>query len=267
MITRKSTFAALLLATAPASYAEIVDFKQINIDFTNSADATTNATWSEPDKIAVTKAGLGWDGEGAASRQGWIQTKAVALGLSWRPTYAISVRVTIHPPPQEISLRNGQKTTPDEGDVYVRYSPDLKNWSSWQALQRAESQSIQEKKQPGWHYSGMIRVPDVERVEYTKLVSEYVRMDVPWKSDEEATVQWILKSDPEFFSKHIPFIGYAEFRYEGRFAGGQRIQSFKADISYSMSGLHAAPRDGAIYEKRDVPWRYGGPDPDVRPTR
>ena len=131
-----------------------------------------------------------------------------------------------------------------------------RRWSSWQALQRSEPQSIEEKMKPGRYYSGMIRVPYVERNEYSKLVSDYSRMSVPWKSDEEAAVQWILNRDPEFFSKHIPFIGYAEFLFEGGFRGGQRIQSLKAEVSYGMGGMHSPPRDDAVYKNRDVPWRY-----------
>ena len=38
-----------------------------------------------------------------------------------------------------------------------------------------------------------------------KLLSQYSTLDVPWKSDEEATVRWILERNPEFFSKQDPF--------------------------------------------------------------
>jgi hypothetical protein len=86
-------------------------------------------------------------------------------------------------------------------------------------------------------------------------------MDVPWKSDEEAAVEWILNRDPEFFGKHIPFIGYAEFLYEGEFRGSQRIQSLKVEISYVLGGLHSPPRDEAAYKNRYVPWRYGDNSP------
>ncbi len=245
-----------LVFSSSESHAVILDFKQVNIAFTNAADAQTNATWSEPDKITVSKQGLGWDGDGAELRTGWILTKPVALGLSWRPTYAISVRAQIQPPLREFTLNNGQKSTGDPGDMYVRYSPDLKHWSSWQALQPAESQSVEEKKTPGRDYGGTIRVPDRERSEYSRLVSEYSQMDVPWKSDEEAAVKWILNREPDFFARHIPFIGYAEFLYEGEFHGSQRIQSLKVEISYGIGGLHSIPRDEAVYRNRDVPWRY-----------
>ncbi|GEM_PF-680700 len=249
-------FIAWLFTATATSYAEIDEFKQINIDLTDKADAEAKATWSEPDKITISPAGLGWDGEGDASRDGWIQTKPIALGLSWRPTQGIYTRVSIHPLPQEVALANGQKWIPDSGALYVRYSPDLKHWSSWQVLQRSEPQSTAEKKNPGRHFSGEIRVPYRDQDEYRRLVSDYSRMDVPWKSDEEAAVKWIVARDPEFFAKQIPFIGYAQLMFEGAFRGGLRIQSFKADIFYGMSGLHVPPKDESVYQTRDVPWRY-----------
>jgi hypothetical protein len=129
----------------------------------------------------------------------------------------------------------------------VRYSPDLKHWSSWQCLQRAEAQSNEEKKNPGRYYSGTIRVPCRERSEYGRLLSQYSTLDVPWKSDEEAAVRWMLERDPESFSKQIPFIGYIEFLFEGGFHGGQRIQSLRAEVSYAMGGMHCTPRDAAVY--------------------
>lgn len=250
-----TTVLACLLASS--AIASIQDFKSLNIDFTNAADAKTKATWSEPDKLAITTNGLGWDGEAASSRDGWIQTIPVALGLSWRPSYAISVRVSIHPKPTEFVLNNGQKTTPYAGDVYVRYSPDSEHWSTWQVLQTSEPQSITEKQNPGRHFSGIIRVPYTDREQYERLISDYAKLDVPWKSDEDAAVRWILEKQPDFFAKHLPFIGYVEFLYECGFRGGQRITSFKADVSCGMGGIHSLPKDKAVYRDRDSkPWSF-----------
>ena len=243
-----------LSATVPGR-ANIIDVKQISIDFTNQVEAAKKADWSNPDKILVTKDGLGLAGEGTGLG-GWIQTKPVALGLSWRPPYAISVRITIQPPPREFAPSSGPKMTPDAGQVYVRYSPDRLNWSSWQTLERVEPPSGGEKK-PGRYYGGTIRVPQRERSDYEKLASDYSELDVPWKSDEEAAVQWILGRDPGFFSKHIPFIGYAEILFEADFYGGQRIKSFAAEIWYGMGGLSSPPKDESVEKDRgEIPWRF-----------
>jgi hypothetical protein len=66
-----------------------------------------------------------------------------------------------------------------------------------------------------------------------------------------------LKDNPDFFSRHLPFIGYVQFFFEGGFYAGQRIESLKADVSYGMGGLHSVPRDKEVYEGRDsFPWRF-----------
>jgi hypothetical protein len=231
-------------------------YTPIQIDFTNAADAEKKATWAYPDKLTITDAGLGWDGEPLASYDGWIQTKPRALGFSWRTTFVISVGVAIHPPAEDIVLKDGTKISSGRGDVYVRYSPDLKHWSTWQVLQHANAQSPDEKKDPGWYYAGVIRVPYRERDEYIALLREYWELDVPWKSDEEAAVRWILQKDPDFFARHLPFLGYIEFLYEGSFRGGQRIKSLKADVTWSVSGINTPPKDEEEYKKRDVPWRF-----------
>ena len=206
--------AAIVIGFTETSRGSIEDFKQITIDFTDPA-ATNAATWSTPDKLTVSTNGLGREGDAASSRDGWIQTKPLALGLSWRTPGAVSVRVAIQPPPGEISLNSGQKTTPYGGDVYVRYSPDRKHWSSWQVLEQTGPRTPEEKKNPGRHFNATVQVPYRERERYGELLSEYSRLDVAWQSDEEAAVRWIVGREPDFFAKQIPFIGYVEFLFEG----------------------------------------------------
>jgi hypothetical protein len=254
---RRFLAVSFVVGLAMSSRGTIEDLKQISIDFTNLATATNEATWSPPDNLTVTKDGLGWDGEGASVRDGWIQTKPLALGLSWRPPFAVNVRVSIQPPPVEITLNDGQKYKPYGGDVYVRYSPDRKHWSSWQALQSTEAQLPEEKKTPGRYFSGAVRVPYRERERYGELLSDYSRLDVPWKSDEEAVVRWILERDGDFFSRQIPFIGYIQFMFESSLYGGQRIRSLRAQVAYGMSGIHSPPKDESVRKEREgAPWRF-----------
>ncbi|MBN2362967.1 hypothetical protein JXL83_02420 [candidate division WOR-3 bacterium] len=236
---------------ASQSFASILDYKSLEIDFTDSTDALEKASWSELGAFNVTDEGLGWDGEAASSYSSWIKTVPLALGLSWRPPYAVSVRVTIQPEPESFILNSGDTSKPFEGDVYVRYSTDLKNWSSWQVLQRSETPNS------GRFFSGTVQVPYIERETYSLLVSEYSKFDVPWRSDEDAAVRWILSLDGHFFERQIPFIGYVEFLFENSFFGGQRISSFKAEITYGMSGLHVPPKDMDTYEIRNsTPWSF-----------
>lgn len=249
--------ALLNLFISPA-LASIIDFKELDIDFTDTIDAACKAAWSEPDILTITTTGLGWDGEPASLRDGWIKTLPMALGLSWRTPSAISIRVIIEPQIVEITLDNGQVTTPFQGDVYVRYSTDTVHWSTWQVLQPDDSQSSTLIQNPGRHFTGTIRVPYIEMVEYRQLLQKYATLDVPWRSDEEAAVQWIVENDPDFFERQIPFIGYIEFLYEGSFHGGQRITSFRAEVTYAMSGLHYAPDNDDYGDRDSRPWSFRG---------
>ena len=67
------------------SRAAIEGGNRLSVDFSNPDEATNKAVWSTPDKLTVSKEGLGWDGEAYALRESWIQTKPSAIGLSWRP--------------------------------------------------------------------------------------------------------------------------------------------------------------------------------------
>jgi hypothetical protein len=233
------------------SQASMAFWTRLTIDFTDAKDAEAKASWFEPDKLTLTASGLGLDGDAASSRDGWIQTKPFAVGLSWRPTAAVQMHVQILPPVKLITLTNGQTTTAWVGQVFARYSPDCKHWSSWQALSRDD------KKPETRVFTGELWVPNRERETYCALLSEYAKLDVPWKSDEEAAVTWILQRTPDFFEHSLPFIGYVEFLFEAPFYGGQHIQRLEADLSYGMGGLHQPPKDQNMYREREqIPWRF-----------
>ncbi|MDB6125101.1 MAG: hypothetical protein JWQ71_4094 [Pedosphaera sp.] len=251
---RGGLFCAALIAAIPA-LATIVEFKQHSIDLTNSREAAARATWS--DKLEITEKGLGFKGAGPETIDGRLQTKPFAIGLSWRPATAVTLHAEISPAPKPIKLDNGQVYTPYEGRVYARYSPDSKHWSSWQALKSDAPAGTNAAKRL---FSGELNIPQRDREAYWKLVSEYSSRDVPWQSDEEAAVKWIVAQDPKFFENNLPFIGYVEFLFEAPFQGGQRISSFKANFNYALSGLHAIPKDKSVERGREgTPWRYQAP--------
>lgn len=234
--------------------ASILGHEALKIDFTKESEASGKATWSENEIIRVNKKGLGWDGEETSSRDGWIQTEPLALGMSWRAPYSANVSVTIDTALPELKLKDGQTYTPHGGDVFVRYSVDRRHWSSWQVLKQQRRGDAPSTKLV---FTGSVQVPKIDRVEYTDLQRAYSQLDVPWKSDEEAVVKWILERQPDFFAKHTPFIGYVKFRYEGSFYGNQRVCSLKATADYGMSGLHSVPNDPNVYADRDgTPWRF-----------
>jgi hypothetical protein len=247
-----------LLASGGRCPASILGMHQLKIDFAKPDDAKANATWSEPDKIDVGAGGLGWDGPGDTSRDGWIKTRPVATGTSWRPARGANVRVTMRPVPGVVTLANGQTFQPSPGSLYVRYSADATHWSDWQALRCENPNPAGDAK--GYQFSGVASVPHEQSADYDALVQEYTKLDVPWKSDEEAACRWIAgQRDPNFFREHKPFVGYVQFLYETSFRGGQRISSFDADIAFGVGGIHMPAKDPEASKDRDGPWRFKAP--------
>ncbi len=235
---------AILLFAGPSS-AVIFSVTRYGVDFTKPDQAKAKATWSDPDTFQVTPQGLGSSNHG--SRSLWLQTtEPMGLGVSWRPTMAADLRVTVKGPGE-----NGQ--------LYARYSADAKHWTTWQPL---EAEPMPPgvggtAKGPAQTFKGMLRVPYREHEKYGELLSAYSgRPDVPWVSDEEAAVKDILKTDPKFFERQTPFVGYVQFFYEADLPAGHRIQGLAVDAIWSVGGLHAIPKDPAVYKDRDGPWRF-----------
>lgn len=251
------TIYSLVFLVTASSKGTIDSGNHLQIDLTDPNDAKSKALWSPHEKLSITKDGLGWDGESNVSIDGWIKTKPLAIGLSWRPTFTARISFEVQPPGQVIIFSSGQKTYRDIGQVYVRYSPDLKNWSSWKVLELNREKLKVSNSEPILKFEGEIRVPYINRKEYSDLVSKYSTIDVPWKSDEEAAVKWIIEKDPEFFSRQIPFIGYVEFLYENQFRGGKRINTFTVEISWVVGGKHLPPKDKSVYRDRNnKPWNF-----------
>jgi len=219
---------------------------KLTIDFTNPTDAQAKAAWSPADKIGITANGLGWNVHNESAIVPWVETQPVALGLSWRAATSADVTVKINVWPRDFQRENPSR--PYVGAVFARYSPDAKNWSSWQALQEREKDKTADPQQ-GIIFKGEVGVPQRESKEYGNLVSEYSTLDVPWNCDEEAAVKWIVAKDPDFFKKHLPFVGYVEFLFEFPFYD-------EGEMRMLLGGTHTIPKDPNALKDRDVPWRY-----------
>ncbi|HUW57823.1 MAG TPA: hypothetical protein VMZ92_14375 [Planctomycetota bacterium] len=227
------------------------------LDFTKPETVKKQAVWSPVDRLDMTDAGLGWDGAANASYDAWIQTtEPIGIGWSWRPVQNARVSAEIIPA-GEFTFTGEHGVAFPSGTLYVRHSPDTKHWSGWQVL---EFETPRDKENPKQRYHGDLRIPYRERGAYGGLVRHYGTMDVPWKSDEEAAVRWIVKNDPKFFEKHTPFIGYLQFLLEISLRGSRRIQRITFDVSYGAGGRHSPPRDPEADKDRQGPWRFKAED-------
>ncbi len=223
------------------------------IDLTKPAVAKEKATWGPAERIDITDEGLGWDGMENSSYDGWILTAPVAVGLSWRPLPSFSVQVEMPFSAKEEAWAKDGKYPGWPGNLFARFSPDGVHWSTWQAMAQADGQRGRRK------YAGELGAPERERIEYLHYLREYQKLDVPWKSDEEALVAWILKKEPDFFAHHLPFVGYVQLLWEGSFRGGRRFPSLTMSTGFGISGAHYPARDSEAQRDRHGPWRFKAP--------
>jgi hypothetical protein len=226
--------------------------REIVLDLTNLAEAQKQARWADPERIDINKKGMGWDGPSNAYRDFWIETTDdIAVGWSWRPVQSVTIKAEV-----EMSEMSGSSETTKlfySGQLFARFSCEGLHWSTWQLLQSERSKTKDRSKEI---YTGRLSVPNRNRRPYYDLLRKYSKLDVPWKSDEEAAVRWILQKDPGYFEKHTPFVGYVQFLFEISLPGGKRIKSLKFTLNYGTGGLHSPPKDKSIYKKRQGPWRF-----------
>jgi hypothetical protein len=241
------------LLPACLASASMMRHTQFILDLTKPNEFVEKAAWQSPSKnVRLTEKGLTLNAAPEASADVWIQTtEPIAVGWSWRPVQSVYIRAQADPP-GKFAFYKSQVTFPS-GALYARYSPDALHWSDWQYLKMEKPKDQNEPKQM---YSGSLRVPRRQRQRYQELLMTYLKMDVPWVSDEEAAVKWILENDPNFFEKPAPFIGYVQFLYEISLKGGHPIKTLTFDMSYGTSGMHAPLKDQDLFRSRHGRWRF-----------
>jgi hypothetical protein len=242
-----------------SSLAQIISITQYSLDFTDVNELHKKAAiWYEAKNVNLTEEGLTLKAQENASADVRIQvTEPIGVGLSWRPAQSVNIEAEVNPPGKFVFRENA--ITYPTGSLYVCYSADAQHWSNWQLLKMDIPKDHNEPKQK---YSGTISVTQTQRQEYYQLLMQYIKMDVTWSSDEEATVKWIVQNNPDFFEKPAPFIGYVRFLYELQLKGGQIIRNINFNIHWAVGGAHSLPKDEQVYKQRMnsmEPWRYKAP--------
>lgn len=239
--------------------AGIIATNQQVIDFTQLDQAAKLATWSDPEHLGCTKEGFGWDGDKRSSRDGWIETVPLAIGTSWRPTQSAGIRLWLKTNYPEVVATGPESKAFNTPNIFVRYSADRVHWSDWQPTDMKE-----DPRAPGTVlYSASLDVPRrVSQAYHVKLQEWSRRDDIAWGSDEDEFCRWLVKQQPDYFSKERPFVGYVQFLMESSFKGSQRITRLEADVIWSINGMHHTPRDPAAQKRSDNinAWDFRGPE-------
>jgi len=234
-----------LLLACPA-YAAVPGGTKFVLELTKPSELAKEAIWHSPSKnVKLTEKGLTLDAAGNACPEVWIQTtKPIGVGACWRPAELVYIRAQVDPPTRS-------------GELYARYSADALHWSDWQYLRMEVAKDQNEPKQ---QYTGRLSIPRRQRKRYEQLFEEYRKLDVPWIDDEEAVVEWILRSDPNFFEKPTPFIGHVQFLYETDLGGGRSIRTLTFYCTWILNGMHTRPKNDPGYDPPwDIPWSFKAP--------
>jgi len=121
------------------------------------------------------------------------------------------------------------------GNVFIRHSPDLKHWTDWQVQeQQPEHPAPNMSQSPR---KGTLAIPRIHREHYQKLCDEFAvnSPDVPFRHED--VVRWILKGDPGYFAKGIPFIGYVQVMVEASLSDQQRIKGIHVSACSVIDGM------------------------------
>ena len=234
------------MSTVVAAAAIMSSHQQV-IDFTRPDQAAKLATWSDPQHLGCPKEGFGWDGSDRSYRDAWIETEPLAIGTSWRPTQNAGIRIKIQTNYPAIVVTGPDSKAFHTPGIYVRHSADRVHWSDWQPTDMNE-----DRRMPGTVlYTTRVGVPRRTIETYHAKLREWSRRDdIEWGSDEDEFCRWLVKQEPDYFSKERPFVGYVQFLVETSFHGGQRLTRFEADVSWSAGGIHQPPKGPAAEKRR-----------------
>ena len=202
-------------------------------------------TWSP--RLSLTENGLTSKGLPANQSQDvWLQTHAFPIGLSWRPPGSASFSISFDGTLNEDSIYGKAR-------IFIRYSCDKEHWSTWYEAERTE-----EKKDGSQIYKVRLWLPEISRERYNDLMREWGKSKPVWSSDETEFCEWLIKNEPDFFSKEFPFIGYVQVRLEkSSINSSQQIRSLTVDHSWAVGGISSIPDDKSKVRKdTDAPWFF-----------
>lgn len=230
--------------------ASILEFGQENITFSPNK-IQKNVTWSENFSLKET----GLETKQISNNQSqniWVQTHAFPIGLSWRPPGGANFTVSLEGSIDEIDPMYRL-----EPQIFIRYSCDKVNWSTWYIFNQTDK-----KTEHGLGiYASKIQIPLSVSERYERLkMQEWWKTDPIWSSDEHEFCEWLIKKEPDFFAREMPFIGYVQVRVEKMSVNSsQNLKSMTIGYVWGVGGLSSIPKDKSKVRKNiDDKWFFEG---------
>lgn len=240
-LTLMMLFAVTLFISGESTCADNTT-RYVVLDFTQPEIATKIARWEDPEYVQAASDGLGLKEQDSDYRDLTVETLTpTAVGWSWLPVTSVKIQAEVVASGESYlrDIRRVNSSMPNQ--LYVRYSPDCKNWSTWQAL---ACRAIPDQIDPAIRFQGVLRIPKKTQRRYRQYLQEYSNAhQKPIVIDQYDAVSWIVDRDPAFFSKEIPFIGYVDFLFEATIKGDARLKKLQIEIEYSRKDRGPAPPD------------------------
>jgi hypothetical protein len=223
----------LFLFGAGQALAGIIEFGQEKITF-STTEIRKNATWSN--NFFLNETGLETKQlPHNQSQDIWLQTHTFPIGLSWRPPTGANFSVYF-----DGTLNDADPTYKIEPQIFIRYSCDKLNWSTWYSFEKTDRRTQDRLT----IYESRIQLPASAGDSYRSLMQEWWKTNPVWSSDETEFCEWLIKRDAQFFVREKPFIGYVQLRLEKPSVNkAQTIKSMTIEYSWSVGGLASIPKD------------------------
>jgi len=199
-----------------------------------------NVTWSE--NFSLNAAGLETKQLAANTSQDvWIQTHAFPIGLSWRPPNSANFMVNL-----EGSLTDVDETSKMEPHIFIRYSCDKVNWSTWYVFDKTDK-----KNDRGLTvYESKIQLPVAATDKYYALMRDWWKTEPNWISDEHEYCEWLAKKHPDLLAREMPFIGYVQLRIEKMSVNAaQNLKAMTINYIWAVGGMAGLPKDKSKVRK------------------
>jgi len=176
----------------------------------------------------------------------WLRTQKVPAGLGWRPPSSVRVTLSVY----------GTAASGFPLNSYLRYGCDGRHWSTWYRMEPSKETRDGAMKT----YVCRIEVPGVARERYRALMLKWWKTQPVWPSDEAALCRWIIKQEPDFFSREFPFVGYLQILQESQgLETDFALTQMEISVRWTVGGKHSTPRDGSEPDS-EKEWSFLAPE-------
>jgi hypothetical protein len=195
----------LALLLLPVNARATIEFSNFEAVAFSSSGVIPGASHSPG--LSITKNGLRQDETAIQFHDLWVQSQTFAFGSGVGSPRSVYLLLTL--------TGNFIEPTTFPRTCFFRFSADGRHWTSWQAF-ADEGQSDSADIRKTRRYKAVATVSQTQREKFEEYRVKWKQRPESKGSDNEQLISaWIIKQDPTFFERYIPFVGFVQVRIEG----------------------------------------------------